>query len=915
MSIPGQPGNPSHSEECDDDNETLPQPSNHSEATNEEDDASSSQNQNETGCNDSEQLIQNAKDKFGPANRQHSDEYDRSDGSDVQPAKRRRLNEFEEDSDYSHNRSIIRPSESNRSDQSSQTSHPYAPTQGVYSREICRSVSVPSVFERVSSGRHQDETSVFLPSVTHYSVQPDEREEQQVEGTEDEGVEMVQTDEHQEVRANEQQVKARKEPYRFEPFDPFKYLAEIDKSPVNPKHRITTFLGNRVYRKRQQKLRRGVIGRLFFPSPQKPNKSLDTRNESSQRPSFNRAVYRDGCDERIPPEYGGSPFYNGLTRYGGASAANTLSTHFTAPRSSPGQDNSVLIRNPMSSTSRKRPRLDQESNAPVMSSTSQRILEIVDAYDVARKDDKKRLELPSCASITQELDEILSRPHLSTSPQMLQLIRQQNLASIVCEREEHVPYPPIAPLIDVMPLYLYHKTDTTEQRETAASDEHRTATGELRGNVESTVERNVVSEESAQPAVSQHQILDDVRTSEVTELPPALENETAHTATLLTNSVTQERDQTLGDTANANCLTVERNAISFDDPICLGNSNQEFETVVDNVPTFTFAEPQLLGQHRQRPITSLRQLLAESVSDWENDMGLVHNETHQLLSVAGKNVNKCQKNATASKSATHAAKENFTTIVYAQLSCWECNICSVRNEPASAVCACCEAEKPTLAANRSGKTANSKKNETVSVSPFSNLNSIANQQIPNELMQQTVSSDASATGTGTTQTPKPSSSAGFTAPCTGSLQSLVAGTDSIFPKQQRNMSFASGVTFSASPTVSKINQKTTLSGGSSFASEFGAKTNTTNINASSNNNNASVGNVSWKNNDTNPNPFGSFGRPHAEFSSIFSSSTPNSPEFQRNETAHKAVEAPGRNQTVAFATDLKLNPNADVNGN
>uniref|UniRef100_A0A182R212 RanBP2-type domain-containing protein n=1 Tax=Anopheles funestus TaxID=62324 RepID=A0A182R212_ANOFN len=847
------PVSPSDSDEYEEEDEQPTDLSNSFEFSSSE--AANSRDDNETSCSEADRsfvgkirdnvtnlfskLIRNAKDKFGVSNQKRSNE---CIGSGVQPAKRRRLYDNEEDSYLLHDRTGVRPSDSTRIDQASQTNHPYVHTAGTYNHKPPDCVQ--SVFERGSAGTGQGESSVFLPSISHHSMQHDELVEQQVEG-DDDAVDELDQNEGNQLRI----VTEQHELYNFEPFDPFKYLAKIDNTPVDPKRRITTFLGNRCYRKRQQRLRRGVIGRLFFVSHHKPTKNLDTsRNEtyaSSHRPAFNMAMYRVSCDKRIPPELGGSPFYNGFTRYGGASAANTLRNRFTVTTSSPDQDRSVLIRN-LKSNSKKR-RSSNESSAPTVSSAAQRMLDILDEYDVAKKNGKNVLDLADNKNIEQELNELINRPLMSSCtapvPQMLQLLRQQKLASILCEREESTPYPPIKPL-NIMPLGGYHHTaGTSERRNNEASAENRTAPTETRTDVEPVMESNVESEEFVQRTVVQH--LEDVMpsTPDAIDPPSPVIKDIVDADTLSTNNEEHEPAQTVHTAVNA---PTGEMLFSFAETIVLDENYQRSETNMENMQTFTFAEPQWLNNQSEPtvPANSFQQLIAESANKWVCDVCMVRNEPHLLSCIACGNVKTCEKIAAKSISASsvtnsgnengkkneavpvspfsnmHNLKDTFKSLVEQQkTSTWLCDGCEAPNSVELDRCLCCEQIKP---------------NVTETVLPNLGPSSVTPKADQKSLQQPAATGSSISTTTGTIQEPQPCSFVSFKTQPTVGLPSLGSN---IFTNPQANVQFTFGSgagfgTAALSTTSSIFGASPTVTEPNLFASAFG--TNPTKANANDN---------------------------------------------------------------------------------
>uniref|UniRef100_A0A182HKN7 RanBP2-type domain-containing protein n=1 Tax=Anopheles arabiensis TaxID=7173 RepID=A0A182HKN7_ANOAR len=176
--------------------------------------------------------------------------------------------------------------------------------------------------------------------------------------------------------------------------------------------RLTGFLGNVHYRKRMQQQRHHGNRPSFKPSVTAVAKSLTTGY--------------------IPPEYGGSPFYEGFTRYGGASAAQMLARY--DPNSTAV---TTLIR-------RKTPTENgsaSSSRGSTVPYPSQRILAIVDKYATNRSDRTAHSKATLCKS---------------PSPPMLQsMCVQKTERSQETVQQPQRSLPPIVPLMEyTLPVQL-----------------------------------------------------------------------------------------------------------------------------------------------------------------------------------------------------------------------------------------------------------------------------------------------------------------------------------------------------------------------------------------------------------------------------------------------------------------------------
>lgn len=749
-------------------------------------------------------MIRTAKDRFVASTRLRDCEYDRSE---IQPAKRRRLQEaderdkgFPEGSQSSVGRQ--HPLSGSRVDRSSQTNpSDTALATSKHSRTnhnaLPGSSSVSSLFMRGPlTVQRYGESSVFRPAVS-LRQQPTERGGKRQREENDEDVEEEMQEKREEV---EHPVNTR--PY--EPFDPFKFLAQHDKMPIDPKRRLSGFLGNRCHQRRQQQLRRGVLGQYFFASHHKPTKNLDTASSSeadlsSHRPSFSRAAYRAAAyraavnGQRIPPEYGGSIFYNGLTCYGGASAANTLGTHYTATRSTVDQNNTVLVHKSLLSEGSK---VSGGSNAsinnvnvasahepvtPVLSTTMQRMMNIWQEYDSAKKGTRKVEETPTSACVRQELNRLVSRarPYAGNSciPEMLHILREQLLASVENARSGPENHPPILPLINVRPLYA---NEPIERRDEPASSDRNitTASANISMDVEDPVLKKVKNEELeklrdvlpteksiVQPATivqqqqqqKKKQLPSETREDNVpkrdvkerSQSPPAVKDKLLDVeVSVLSDEDTDEQDQVapLQKTNTSSPITstvqMEEVQFTFAEPILMnarGEQGRDNGSVSVQL-SIQFDEPELL-QEEQRTIRSFHELMAESASKWICDVCMVRNEPHLLACVACESVkpsNKKQQNVRQQPPppiSTSSSSNSFAAIMSAQSLRWECDSCCVRNEPSAAVCICCgmaksnagavgapekESEQPKKANDEAAKSTTPTKYPSTD-SPFSHM--------------------------------------------------------------------------------------------------------------------------------------------------------------------------------------------------
>ncbi|XP_035904846.1 nuclear pore complex protein Nup153-like [Anopheles stephensi] len=665
-------------------------------------------------------MIRTAKDRIVASTRLRDRE---DDHSDTQPAKRRRLQETDEGGKPF-------PVPGSRVDRSCQTNQsdtvPPAPADR-YSRTnrnvVAGSISVTSVFARTTlSFRSYGESSVFRPPVSHHKLKTEPGGKRQREE--------IDEDEEEQEEEEEQAINSRPK-VSIEPFDPYKFLAQNDKTPIDPKRRLTGFLGNRCYQRRQQQLRRGVVGKYFFASHHKSTKNLDSASSSessasSQRSYFSRAAYRAASGQRIPPEYGGSSFYNGFTCYGGASSVNTLGTRYTDSRSN--QYNSVLVRKPKSDSSSISSASSSNittTSAQETSTTKQRLMDIWQEYEVT----KRRVEGPYARSnVGSELNQMVSRvrPYAGTSciPQMLQILREQKLTSVANVRKATESHPPTTPLIDVRPLT---SVQPIAQRERIAASVRKPLTEATKTSTAGTdpvpeaevcadsvpTEKKMIDQPAAalqrnkSPSEPWEDYVPKCDASESSRSPSPVENDLDDVeVSLLSDEYEDEQQEeppfhkTLTSSPIATAVQDEPDPLFiFADPIVM-NAGSDRGAERCSVPVqFLFDEPELLQQ--PQTIRSFRELMAESASKWICDVCMIRNEPHQLACVAcesAKPSNQAKEPASQpqlppSPIGTPSSSSSFAAIVSVQSARWECDACCVRNEPSAVVCVCCGTAK------------------------------------------------------------------------------------------------------------------------------------------------------------------------------------------------------------------------------
>uniref|UniRef100_A0A182PNT8 Nuclear pore complex protein Nup153 n=1 Tax=Anopheles epiroticus TaxID=199890 RepID=A0A182PNT8_9DIPT len=539
------------------------------------------------------------------------------------------------------------------------------------------------------SSRNTRSASVFRSSALFHSTQTNETP---VEAEEEERQE----------KEEERESSAGDGSRRFDPLKLFENFNDGEHSEAS--HRMTGFLGNTHYRSRLGEMNRGMVGKLFFSSHKEPAKSLYSSGSElssfSQRPSFNRGAYGGSTSSiasRIPPEYGGSPFYDGLTRYGGASAARTLAT--SLQRSPLHSSSTVLTRAvPPSSTNTldgKRLTARRESSAPCVSSVAQRIEKILDDYAIAKKNGDPSVEAPTNSSIRLELEELtrsvysrrtIGKPygemHTPRIPEILQMLRDQQTTSILNEPVEYVPQPPppIAP--STVPLMEYgllqRSASSSEPSNASISNAKKARVTELRPSVELAKTR-----EESSPAGLSQKTASNLSQAEQRREPPSsvfplsqpVQEKKKTTVNgnveALSDNAEEERradedggeekdededkgddqDDEKGEGANLvekddtdkgmqdvkggePCQPTSVLRFTFSEPIVLGVPITPEPVTVPPTSCYVFAEPESLTNDLVVQARSFKELMAESANKWVCDVCMIRNEPHREKCVA-----------------------------------------------------------------------------------------------------------------------------------------------------------------------------------------------------------------------------------------------------------------------------------------
>ncbi|EAU75712.2 AGAP001360-PA [Anopheles gambiae str. PEST] len=414
--------------------------------------------------------------------------------------------------------------------------------------------------------------------------------------------------------------------------EPPKTLGRFNTVPAVQNRRLTGFLGNAHYHKwMQQKRHHGNVHKPLFGSShlQSTRGRIDSF-ASSQRPSFKpsvTAVAKSLTTGYIPPEYGGSPFYEGFTRYGGASAAQMLARYdpnLTAV--------TTLIRrkipteNGVASTSRC-------STVPY---PSQRILAIVDKYATNRSDRTAH----SKATLRK-----------SPSPPMVQSMCVQKTER---SQETHQPQrslPPIVPLMEyTLPVQLGLQPPVPispiERKKQSTPTGGKQTTKRTRIHAKPVKEPELSKVQPVQlpnvqlpPLIKGLPQFDNIvplkgRTLPVADNAHELKANASDKETIVRKN---DRKKTPGKTESSTASTLLReiNTFVFARPQVLGSWSPQLQDDSFSAATmkFKFAEPEPLHDD-QPPVRSFKDLMADSVNRWACEVCMVRNEPHKKTCVA-----------------------------------------------------------------------------------------------------------------------------------------------------------------------------------------------------------------------------------------------------------------------------------------
>ncbi|XP_040156306.1 nuclear pore complex protein Nup153-like isoform X2 [Anopheles arabiensis] len=529
--------------------------------------------------------------------------------------------------------------------------------------------------------------------------------------------------------------------------------------------RLTGFLGNVHYRKRMQQQRHhGNVHRPLFGSPYLQfTRGRNDSIASSQRPSFKpsvTAVAKSLTTGYIPPEYGGSPFYEGFTRYGGASAAQMLARY--DPNSTAV---TTLIR-------RKTPTENgsaSSSRGSTVPYPSQRILAIVDKYATNRSDrtahSKATLrKSPSppmvqsmCVQKTERSQETVQQP-------------QRSLPPIVPLMEYTLPVQlGLQPPVPISPIERKKQSTPTGGKQTAKRT--RIHAKPVKEPELSKVQPVQLPNVQLPPLIKGLPQFDNIvplkgRTLPVADNVHELKANASDKETIVRK---HDRKKTPGKTESSTASTLLReiNTFVFARPQVLGSWSPQLQDDSFCAATmkFKFAEPEPLHDD-QPPVRSFKDLMADSVNRWACEVCMVRNEPHKKTCVAcnssmpkskeskpkeskpkeskskelkpkdskpkeskpkesqpkeskpkeskpkePKPEEAKQHRSSRNKANTSKTTSSVTTNDSEPSKRWKCTACKVRNEPTVSICVSCDKKKSSSSSRTDDRKDRSHKKE------------------------------------------------------------------------------------------------------------------------------------------------------------------------------------------------------------
>ncbi|XP_058063706.1 nuclear pore complex protein Nup153 isoform X2 [Anopheles bellator] len=507
--------------------------------------------------------------------------------------------------------------------------------------------------------------------------------------------------------------------------------------------RLTTFLGNSCYRQIQHA--RETSGDLFFGMYYERKKMLfaSKNNQPASltgyRPASKSSIFGSTSSLSAPSGNFGnggnsgsirglrsksmllrSPFYEGMTRYGGASAApyNTArESVFNLARSSRASSTSLP-------TAR-----GQAGHPSTPSLRSQRILKVHEEWSSPLSEARKlaaavkqsacsnRLEMRSWSSIDENTRRSSANPYtrpvmplnelvIPSVPRMLQLKRLQKTTETECESTEHTIEDASSSILAAVADYGEQTSDTSEAVPMSAciATVPKKQVTKIKTKI-TRVHSNTTSADG-----------DLFAPAEQLELPndplPGFASIPKIDLSLAFGSCANESKPILGKGSQTTCC--DETFLSQTPQHTLKN---QFEA---SLP-FMFAAPEVLGFHRNLAVANsitfrfatperlyfeatndskngntFDELMSSKQSNWECSTCLIRNENVNICIACSspKPISRTSKTEVATSETTQPVTDkNFNSIIGVQSARWECPDCFVRNDSSQQLCVCCGAAK------------------------------------------------------------------------------------------------------------------------------------------------------------------------------------------------------------------------------
>ncbi|XP_049281778.1 nuclear pore complex protein Nup153-like [Anopheles funestus] len=476
-------------------------------------------------------------------------------------------------------------------------------------------------------------------------------------------------------------------------------------SSFSTSHRLGGLMSNSAYRNRMQQSRSGYVHKTLFGSSHlKSTKDRNNSDASARRPSFNISAAKMSkslSNGWIPPEYGGSPFYEGLTRYGGASSARTLATK--GP-SRPAV--TVLVKNshPIGKAQSLPDALvevNPERDTSAMSYASRRILEIVDEYS-ARSSSSNR-------EMTRSNTDLRTPRTL----QMLNLIRSQQMERTEELEQQPPARPPTVPPAEyTLPMHVDNPTSPIGKDEPKSTG-GKQITKKTRLHADPIKERDVATVEPIQlPNLKLPPLLEGLPKFDFTvpmkgPLLVADKEEGKKNTKSMNGEKLPANDENKKQGEMAKNTTVQEiRSFGFTSPMPLNRSAQVTDSVPAAVPTIPTPETSIsLFREMTKFIFTSPKLLNGSSQNTSSVPA--HRETDTFVFatpiVLG---NSTVPIPTATISFEFALPEplavpkdaakvrSFQELMAETATKWACDVCMIRNEPHQEKCIACESPKP-----------------------------------------------------------------------------------------------------------------------------------------------------------------------------------------------------------------------------